>query len=134
METMNKTNIKKDTPVKNRRFGVILEDIDKKFDLVLEGHEAFSKEIKDFRDDARREFSEVRFQIKTLSEVLADFRADAVKNFTAIREYLSRIDDEIQDLKKTLTGTVEQKRLEILEYEVSQLKLAISKKNGKNRN
>ena len=129
MNTMSKSK-----SVTNRQFGVILEDINSKFDLVLEGHAAldkkFDNKIDEFRNDfddfvneTRLNFETIRNELKTTQNELGGFVKETRSNFEAIKEYLSRIDDEIQDIKKTLSGKADFRRLEHLEKEVAQIKL-----------
>src|SRR3989338_9189755 len=131
----------KSKSTKNRQFGVILEDINSKFDLVLEGHAAldkkFDNKIDEFRNDfddfvnetrlnfetIRNELKTIRNELKTTQNELGGFVKETRSNFEAIKEYLSRIDDEIQDIKKTLSGKADFRRLEHLEKEVAQIKL-----------
>ena len=124
----------KSKSTKNRQFGVILEDINSKFDLVLEGHAAldkkFDNKIDEFRNDfddfvneTRLNFETIRNELKTTQNELGGFVKETRSNFEAIKEYLSRIDDEIQDIKKTLSGKADFRRLEHLEKEVAQIKL-----------
>ena len=113
---------------------MILEDINSKFDLVLEGHAAldkkFDNKIDEFRNDfddfvneTRLNFETIRNELKTTQNELGGFVKETRSNFEAIKEYLSRIDDEIQDIKKTLSGKADFRRLEHLEKEVAQIKL-----------
>lgn len=125
----------------SRKKDVLLESMEKHFRLVLEGHAALDKELKDFRGDFREFQSETRFNFKTLTSVLDDtrgklhaFEAKTDANFKAIREYLSRIDDEIQDLKRRLTGKAEVERLQRLEERVAHIELVVKKYYGKNSN
>ena len=117
MNTMSKSK-----SVTNRQFGVILEDINSKFDLVLEGHAAldkkFDKKIDEFKNETQLNFEAIRNE-------LGEFKNETRLNFEAIKEYLSRIDEEIQDIKKTLSGKADLQRLERLEQEVAQIKLVM---------
>src|SRR3989338_8539382 len=118
---------------------VRLESMEKHFRLVLEGHTALYKELKDFRTDFREFQNETRSNFKTLTWVLNDTRSElhafetkTDANFKAILEYLSRIDDEIQDLKRRLTGKADVERLERLEERVGHIELVVKKFYGKN--
>lgn len=92
-----------------RSLGVILEDIDSKFDLILEGHTALDKKIDVFHDE------------------FLDFTKETRLNFNAIKDYLSRIDDEIQEMKKILSRKADLERLERLEQKVAKMELVIQK-------
>lgn len=45
-----------------RHFGVVLEDIDSKLDLVVEGHKGLDKKIGDFRKEVGERFDEVDYK------------------------------------------------------------------------
>lgn len=62
---------------------IILEDINSKFDLVLEGHATLNAKIDAFRDESNRKHEETTFLLKTLNvkidavaDNLAAHRAD----------------------------------------------------------
>lgn len=118
----------------SRQKDVLLESMEKHFRLVLEGHAALDKELKDFRTDFREFRNETRFNFKTLIERADVFENKTDVNFKAILEYLSRIDDEIQDLKRRLTGKAEVERLERLEQRVAHIELVVKKIYGKGSN
>ena len=58
---------------------ILFEDIRGKFELVLEGHAALHKEIKDTREQMEERFDLVDFKMETLNQkidaVAADLRA-----------------------------------------------------------
>jgi septation ring formation regulator EzrA len=118
---------KKDTPVSERRFGVILEDIGDKFQQVLGSHAAldkkFDKQITEFRQDFSEFQKDSDFKYKVLSDDLKDIK-HGIKD---VQEYLLRIDDEIQDLKKVLYKKADLERLFDLEKRVAQAELVIKK-------
>lgn len=125
----NIKNIKRITPnpsIPERKFGVLLEGMDKKINLVLEGHGALDKKI----DGLKEEFVEFKGEMRV-------FRDDTVSNFKTVFDYLSRIDDELKaikseifDLKNKLFSKAEVSRLESLEKRVKEMetKLASYKK------
>lgn len=61
---------KKQLFVSERHFGVILEDIDSKLDLVVEGHQGLDKEIGDFRKEVGERFDEVDYKFETVFDEL----------------------------------------------------------------
>ena len=61
---------KKQIPDSERHFEVILEDIDSKLDLVLEGHKALDKEIGDFRKEVGEKFNEVDYKFELVFDEL----------------------------------------------------------------
>ena len=54
---------------KNKK-GVVLEDIDSKLDLVLEGHQVLDKKIEDFRKKVDERFNEVDYKFETVFDEL----------------------------------------------------------------
>lgn len=132
--------------------GVLLERMDKKIDHVLEGHAVLDKKIEGFNSNLNKKIDDFRFEMRTeLNHVKAEVRLtnyqlkDLVvridriedkydKNFNVIMKYLSRIDDEIQDMKKSLAGKVDTKRILILEQHMTEVRLALDRKFGKNWN
>ena len=93
---------------------MILEDINSKFDLVLEGHAVLDTK-----------FETLRNELKITQNELGKFVKETRLNFESIKEYLSRIDEEIQDIKKILSEKADLQRLERLEHEVAQIKLVL---------
>ena len=139
----NKKPVKKVSRKYDHR-DVLLESIDKKFQLVLEGHEGLDKKIDDFRHETRSELKFIRFAQDVLKNEMGDFRtdigilrtdvSDLKSSMNQIMEYLKRIDDEIQDLKRRLVGKADLERLGHLEQRVASVELAVKKFYGKNRN
>ncbi len=124
--------------------GVLLEEMDKKFDLVFEGHAAldkkFDKKIDEFRYETRTETGFLKLGQSVTNNKLKDLaiKVDSMdekydKNFKGIMEYLSRIDDEIQELKKIFAGRPEPKRLLAFEERLAHVELAVKKFYGKNQ-
>lgn len=52
MPKIIKKQKRKDLTEANRQFGVVLEDINSKMSLVLEGHSVLNKNVDDLKDDA----------------------------------------------------------------------------------
>ncbi|MBA4419486.1 MAG: hypothetical protein C0392_16520 [Syntrophus sp. (in: bacteria)] len=55
---------------------ILLEDISGKFDLVLEGHAALRKEIRDTREELCEKISIVDFKVGVLNEKIDAVAAD----------------------------------------------------------
>ena len=55
---------------------VILESIDSKFNLVLEGHESLRSEIRESRTELKQEIDLCNFKIDTLNEKIDGVAAD----------------------------------------------------------
>ena len=117
-----------------RETNVILEDIEKKFELVLEGHDALHTKIDEFRHETRAELGFIKFANNIANNNIKDLTAKADQNFKVIREYLSSIDDEIQDLAKRLGRKADVEKLEQLRGEMAEIKLAVKKFYGKGSN
>jgi len=60
----------KESPVSERHFGVILEDIDSKLDLVAEGHQALDKKIEDFKNEVGVRFNEIDYKFELVFDEL----------------------------------------------------------------
>lgn len=122
-------------------FGVILEDVNSKFDQVLEGNGAIHKEFKDFRSEFNEFRNETNFKfgvltgevketsskVSNLESKVSNLESKYDKNFDQILKYLSQIDEEIRDLKKILYQKADLERLERVEQEVAQIKLIVKK-------
>jgi len=61
---------KKQFSVSERHFGVILEGIDSKLDLVVEGHQGLDKKIEDFRKEVGERFDEVDYKFEIVFDKL----------------------------------------------------------------
>ena len=55
---------------------MILEDINSKFDLILEGHEGLRDAIRDLDQKTDKRFDEVDFKIETVGNSLNEHRRD----------------------------------------------------------
>jgi archaellum component FlaC len=53
---------------------ILLEDIQGKFDLVLEGHDALRKEIRDTREELCEKINSVDFKVETLNQKIDGVR------------------------------------------------------------
>ena len=121
---MNKQLKTKKLPkVTNAQFGVILEDVQDKFELVLEGHSALEKKIDDFKDETKTNF-----------KTLFGFVDATTANFKSIFEYLEQIDDEIKSIKEetniirmTLIKKADIERLGKLEVRVARMEAFVEK-------
>jgi len=98
----------------DNQFGVILEDINRKFDVLVEGHSALNQKIDGVEE--------------RLSSEMNDLRKSTENNFQSAFQYLSRIDDEllsikaeIIELKKTLTKKADIEKVTELEKRVAKI-------------
>ena len=119
--------------------------MDKKFELILDGHKALDKKfdkkfdlldekVDSFRYETHHDISFLKLGQGVLKDQIKDFSINAQKNFEIIREYLARIDDEIQDLKKRLVAKADLDRLLKLEQRMARVELVIKKYYDENRN
>jgi len=129
------------------QFGVVLEDINSKMDLIVEGykmldekndraHYGFDKKIDGLDKKIDSVHQELNQKIDTVHQGLgakidkyyqefSNFRKETNDNFKTVFEYLSRIDDELHDikieikeLKNSLSKKADLERLEALEKRV----------------
>jgi hypothetical protein len=93
-------------------FSAVLEDINDKFTVMVEGLEGLRGEFYAFRDD------------------MNGLREETRSNFTSVFEYLSRIDDELSDIKKELVKIKDEKSdkpyVKGLEMRVSKLEIELA--------
>lgn len=68
--------IKRETKAdrEERRKGVLMEDLDGKLDLVLEGQLAIGKQLADFKSEVNGRFRDVDFKFETVFGELRDIR------------------------------------------------------------
>ncbi len=106
------------------QFGVILEDINSKLGLVVEGHVALDKKIDDFKE----EFVEFKRDTESNFKTIFEFQKDTESNFKTVLQHLLNIDkelefikSEISEIKKTLTQKADLNRVAILEERVARL-------------
>lgn len=105
--------MKKQTGKKEKRtqdrYTVVLEELNSKMDLLVEGHQDLNKNYQklnfkvDFLTEGHQILnSKVDFLTKGHNLLFEDFKSlkvDAKSDFKTILGYLSRIDDELQDIK-----------------------------------
>lgn len=116
---------RRDSSLAERRFGVILEDINSKFNLVLEGHTALDVKI-DKLDD------KLNTKIDKLDDKVERYQEENRSSFGTIFDYLSHIDEELKsihaeliDLKLRLSEKADLERLKNLEKRVLELEVVV---------
>jgi len=67
---VKKKKNKKQLSISERHFGVVLEDIDSKLNLVAEGHQGLDKRIEDFRKRVDEKFGEVNYKFEIVLDEL----------------------------------------------------------------
>ena len=108
---MNKNKIsKKQSSVPERQFGVILENMDSKIDLVLEGHKALDVKI----DKNHEEFREFRKEV--------NYKFDVVfEKFDEIDAQFNNVKDELHIIRNDLKEKVGRDEFVLLEKRVMAL-------------
>jgi septation ring formation regulator EzrA len=94
---------KKELPQTERHFGVILEDIDSKLDLVVEGHQVLDKKIEDFRGEVNEKFKEVDYKFEVVFEKFdeVDKKFDEVdKKFDEVDKRFDEVDKRFDEVDK----------------------------------
>src|SRR3990172_8990802 len=78
---------------------ILLEDIREKFDLVLEGHGALHKEIRDTREELCEKINLVDFKVETLNQKIDGVQDSLNRKIDGVRDELGRkIDAVAEDL------------------------------------
>ena len=79
---------------------MILENMDSKFDLVLEGQESLRKEMHDIRDDLAEKIDTNSFKIDVLNKKIDGVDEKFTRKIDGVEETLSKkIDGVAADLK-----------------------------------
>ncbi|MEW6614747.1 MAG: hypothetical protein AB1401_04715 [Thermodesulfobacteriota bacterium] len=76
---------------------VLLEDIRGKFDLVLEGHDALRKEIRDTREELCEKINLVDFKVETLNQKIDHVHNKLDKKIDSVRDELNQKIDGVSD-------------------------------------
>ncbi|MBU4582933.1 MAG: hypothetical protein KKH02_11065 [Proteobacteria bacterium] len=78
---------------------ILLEDIRGKFDLVLEGHDALHKEIRDTREELCEKINLVDFRVGVLNQKIDGGRDELNQHIDGVRDELGqKIDAVAADL------------------------------------
>ena len=124
------TNKKKAEPaVKERHFGVILENIDSKVDLLVEGHKTLDKKIdrvdenlEDFRQETNYKFKVVQETLNSHSKIL-DSHSKTLNSHTQIlNSHTQTLNSHTQMIAKNSED------LEIIKSDIEFIKNALKKK------
>lgn len=125
----------KNTPKKERHFGVILENIDSNIHLVIERQDILDRKIDARFDEANKNLDDFKIETRSNFGTLFRFREETQSNFKTIFGYLTRIDDELREIKleiKALKGELVKKadlsRIESLEKRVAKMEITLQKK------
>jgi len=75
--------------MEKEHFEILLEDINRKFDIVIEGHTALDKKIDDRFNELKEEIKENTFAIGVLSKRIDDVEESLGKKLDAVAADLS---------------------------------------------
>ncbi len=81
-----------------RHFGVVLENIDSKLDLLVEGHQALDKKI----DKNHGEFQEFRREVNYKFDVVFEKFHEVDERFNTVDKRLSKVDDKLESIGSEL--------------------------------
>lgn len=116
---------KKNNQLEEKRFGVILEDIDKKFELVLEGNSVLDKKIdkvdkklEGFKEETNFKFEVVNGKIDKLEGKM-----------DSMEEKMEIMKSDINLIKNSLKVKVDLEEFQSLEKRVALLEKRISRVN-----
>lgn len=117
MKKIEKQKVNKKPKTTESQFGVILEDINSKFNLIVEGHQSLDN------------------RMSNLENKFDDFKDETKNNFKTVLGYLIKIDEEIvsikseiSELKKSLSNKADLERIANLEVRVQKLELLLAQK------
>jgi hypothetical protein len=111
-----------------RQFGVVLEHIDSKLDLVVEGHATLDKKIDDFKEEVDEKFKVVdyKFEVVLDGQKALDKKID--KNHEEFREFKKEVDykfevvlDELHIIRNELKEKIGRDEFVLLEKRVAAL-------------
>ena len=78
---------------------ILLEDINGKFDLVLEGHDALRKEIRDTREELCEKINLVDLKVNAMNQKIDGVRDELGERIDGVRDELGeKIDGVAADL------------------------------------
>src|SRR3990170_282957 len=76
---------------------ILLEDIREKFDLVLEGHGALHKEIRDTREELCEKINLVDFKVETLNHKIDGVHDSLNRKIDGVQSNLNQKIDGVRD-------------------------------------
>lgn len=115
---------KKELSSSERHFGVVLEHIDSKLDLVVEGHQELDKKIEKVDEKIENFRQEVNFKFKIVQETL-DSHTQTLDSHTQMiaknTENIEIIKSDIGFIKNSLKKKVDIDEFSVLEKRVALL-------------
>lgn len=92
---------KKEIKPVEHRFGVLLEHMDKKLDLVVEGHVVLDKKLDNFKEDVDGRFDEIDYKLEAMAGELHVVRNE-LKEKVGRDEFLL-LEKRVMALEKKVT-------------------------------
>ena len=130
MKKKTRNTNKSKSSLSENEFGVILEEMNSKIDLILEGHAGLDRKIDKKIDDLREEmnfrFQEVNLRFDGIDKMLdgIDERLDGIdSNFKTVFKFLSQIDNELKQIKSELKNKADLTFLKTLEKRIKKLEI-----------
>ena len=91
---------KKDLNSEKRRMGAVLENIDSKLDLVVEGHRASDKKIDDLKGEMNERFNEVDYKFDVVFDELHLIRNELKEKVG--RDEFAFLEKRVMNLEKKI--------------------------------
>lgn len=86
--------------MKQEHFEILLEEMNSKFNLVLEGHQSLRTEMGEMKTELKQDIELFNFKIDTLNQKIDGFEDKLTKKIDGVEEKLSqKIDGVAADLK-----------------------------------
>lgn len=101
---MKKEKTKKDPKSEERRTGVVLENIDSKLDLIVEGHRALDKKIDNLSGEMDKRFNEVDYKFGVVFERFDEVTGELHVIRNELKEKVGR--DEFAFLEKKISQKI----------------------------
>lgn len=108
---------------RDRELGILLEDVNGKFDTLAEGHQNSNRQFSEFRD----EMTGFRDGMLSFRSEMLSFRDETRHSLAEIRAELRSIRGEIESLRRSLTQKADLNRLEELERRVQILEHGLTR-------
>ncbi|MEK7147196.1 MAG: hypothetical protein AAB772_02995 [Patescibacteria group bacterium] len=108
---MPQKKIKKELSSAERGFGVILEDIDSKLDLVVEGHQVLDKKI----DGVDAKVDNLQKEIDYKFDVVFEKFGEIDQRFEQVDQQFSEVKDELHLIRNDLKEKVSRDEFVLLE-------------------
>jgi DNA-binding ferritin-like protein len=81
--------------MKKDNLEMLLENINEKFDLVIEGHSALSKEIRETRQEFNEKLDLVNFKVDTLHQRVENVREELTDKIDAVDRKVDAVAEDL---------------------------------------